>query len=257
MILFEIFLDLALASWKFRKAVKVTFKLSFPLVEFGGQKGYEDDSSEGSTAQLDRQAVQYMSYALGPLFVCYTIYSMLYNKHRSWWLFVVGTLAVGVYAFGFIMMTPQLYINYKLKSVEHLPWRALTYKAMNTFVDDIAALLIDMPMMHRLSCFRDDVIFFVYIYQRWAYRVDKSRPSMWVGDDGLTPSEREAADRATLAGTGAAGAVGALADEAATGGDADVVAKSGASAAGATAGESPAGGEASSDDAGSGLRQRK
>merc|ERR1712187_722777 len=89
-------------------------------------------------------------------------------------------MAGGVYTFGFIMMTPQLYINYKLKSVEHLPWRALTYKAMNTFVDDIAALLIDMPMMHRLSCFRDDIIFFVYLYQRWKYRVDKARPSMWV-----------------------------------------------------------------------------
>ena len=26
------------------------------------------------------------------------------------------------------MMTPQLFINYKLKSVAHLPWRMLTYK---------------------------------------------------------------------------------------------------------------------------------
>lgn len=52
-------------------------------------------------------------------------------------------------------MTPQLYINYKLKSVDHLPWRAFTYKALNTFVDDIAAFIIDMPLMHRLACFRD------------------------------------------------------------------------------------------------------
>merc|ERR1711972_890103 len=80
-------------------------------------------------------------------------------------------------------MTPQLYINYKLQSVEHMPWRALSYKAMNTFVDDVAAFLIDMPLMHRLSCFRDDIVFFVYIYQRWKYRVDKERPSMWVRED--------------------------------------------------------------------------
>ena len=26
------------------------------------------------------------------------------------------------------MMTPQLFINYKLKSVAHLPWRMMTYK---------------------------------------------------------------------------------------------------------------------------------
>ena len=35
------------------------------------------------------------------------------------------------------MMTPQLFINYKLKSVEHLPWRTFMYKALNTFVDDL------------------------------------------------------------------------------------------------------------------------
>jgi len=29
--------------------------------------------------------------------------------------------------------------------------------------------------MHRLSCFRDDVVFFIYLYQRWLYPVDRSR----------------------------------------------------------------------------------
>ena len=33
-----------------------------------------------------------------------------------------------------------------------------------------------MPTMHRLSCFRDDIVFFIYIYQRWIYSVDTSRP---------------------------------------------------------------------------------
>merc|ERR1719277_1121215 len=72
-----------------------------------------------------------------------------------------------------------------------MPYRALTYKAMNTFVDDISAFLIDMPMMHRVSCFRDDIIFFIYLYQRWVYRVDKTRPSQWVREE--VPAEGAAA----------------------------------------------------------------
>ena len=32
-----------------------------------------------------------------------------------------------------------------------------------------------MPLMHRLACFRDDVIFVIYLYQRWVYRVDPTR----------------------------------------------------------------------------------
>merc|ERR1719331_2863139 len=124
-----------------------------------------------------------MGALLTPLFIGYSLRSLFYGKHRSVWSFIIGAAAGGVYTFGFVMMTPQLYINYKLKSVEHLPWRALTYKAMNTFVDDVAAFLIDMPLMHRLSCFRDDIIFLVYCYQRYVYRVDKSRPSQWVDPD--------------------------------------------------------------------------
>ncbi len=56
---------------------------------------------------------------------------------------------------GFIMMTPQLFINYKLKSVAHLPWRMMSYKFLNTFIDDIFAFVIKMPTMYRIGCLRD------------------------------------------------------------------------------------------------------
>lgn len=29
--------------------------------------------------------------------------------------------------------------------------------------------------MYRIGCFRDDIIFLIYLYQRWAYRVDPKR----------------------------------------------------------------------------------
>ena len=32
-----------------------------------------------------------------------------------------------------------------------------------------------MPTLHRLATLRDDVIFFVYLYQSWAYKVDYTR----------------------------------------------------------------------------------
>jgi hypothetical protein len=73
------------------------------------------------------------------------------------------------------MMTPQLYINYKLQSVAHLNWRTLTYKSINTFIDDLFAFVIKMPIMHRLACLRDDIIFFIFLYQRFKYRTDYTR----------------------------------------------------------------------------------
>jgi hypothetical protein len=80
-----------------------------------------------------------------------------------------------VYAFGFLFMLPQLFVNYRLKSVAHLPWRAFMYKAFNTFIDDLFAFIITMPTAHRVACFRDDIVFIIYLYQRWLYPIDKNR----------------------------------------------------------------------------------
>jgi len=77
--------------------------------------------------------------------------------------------------FGFAQLVPQLIINYKLKSVSHMPFKAMIYKTLSTVVDDFFAFCIKMPLMHRLACFRDDVVFLIFIYQRYIYRVDHNR----------------------------------------------------------------------------------
>ena len=50
----------------------------------------------------------------------------------------------------------------------------MTYKALNTFIDDIFAFVIKMPTMYRIGCFRDDIVFFIFLYQKYAYRVSIS-----------------------------------------------------------------------------------
>lgn len=110
-----------------------------------------------------------------PLILGMGIYSLHYEKHKGWYSWILNTLVSGIYTFGFVQMVPQLYINYKLKSVAHLPWKAMTYKALNTFVDDLFAFIIKMPTLHRLAAFRDDVIFVIFLYQKWKYPVDPTR----------------------------------------------------------------------------------
>ena len=51
----------------------------------------------------------------------------------------------------------------------------MTYKCLNTFIDDLFAYTIKMPTLHRLATLRDDVIFFIYLYQSWKYKVDFTR----------------------------------------------------------------------------------
>lgn len=139
---------------------------------------------EQLTGQADTAFIKWVGLVfLVPLIMGGSLYSLLYSTHRSWKSWAIESAANGVYAFGFLFMLPQLYVNYKLKSVSALPWKAFMYKAFNTFIDDLFAfLLTSIPISHRVAAFRDDLIFIVYLYQRWLYPVDKSRPSEFGGE---------------------------------------------------------------------------
>jgi hypothetical protein len=142
-----------------------------PRIQLEDKKDYEDSG----TKEFDRMAFNNLGMLCFPLAFCYCIYSVIYNEHKGWYSFILGSMYGFLLTFGFIMMTPQLFINYKLKSVAHMPWRMMTYKALNTFIDDIFAFVIKMPTMYRIGCFRDDIVFFIFLYQRYIYKEDKSR----------------------------------------------------------------------------------
>ncbi|KYQ50676.1 Cleft lip and palate transmembrane protein 1-like protein [Trachymyrmex zeteki] len=161
--------------WKLKKMSRVELISSgniFPRIRF---KTDSIDAAEMKTREFDAESMRYLNYLLYPLVIVGAIYSLLYQPHKSWYSWSINSLVNGVYAFGFLFMLPQLFVNYKLKSVAHLPWKAFMYKAFNTFIDDVFAFIITMPTAHKIACFRDDAVFLIYLYQRWLYPVDKSR----------------------------------------------------------------------------------
>ncbi|XP_077503539.1 lipid scramblase CLPTM1L [Amblyomma americanum] len=172
--------------WKVTKAFKISVHWSSwrPWIEFGSIS-----AEETKTQELDSEAMRYLSYLLYPLCAWGAVYSLVYQSYKSWYSWCIHSLANGVYAFGFLFMLPQLFLNYKLKSVAHLPWKVFMYKAFNTFIDDVFAFLITMPTAHRVACFRDDAVFLVYLYQRWLYPVDKSRVNEF-GESFEKPAEK-------------------------------------------------------------------
>eukprot|EP01087_Luapelamoeba_hula_P006997 TRINITY_DN1707_c2_g1_i1.p1 TRINITY_DN1707_c2_g1~~TRINITY_DN1707_c2_g1_i1.p1 ORF type:complete len:657 (-),score=136.11 TRINITY_DN1707_c2_g1_i1:83-2053(-) len=180
---------LAIEAWKITKAADVSIQRTasgFPKLIIKDKASYT-----ATTKEYDDKAMKWLYGALFPLTICYSIYSLMYDSHKSWYSWVLGSLTGCIYTFGFIMMTPQLFINYKLKSVAAMPWRTFIYKALNTFVDDLFAFIIKMPTMHRLACFRDDIVFLIFLYQRWIYPVDKSRFNEYGqgGEDAPTTSD--------------------------------------------------------------------
>lgn len=116
--------------WKVTKTLDIKVEKvegrMFPHVTFNDKASY----TETATAEHERVAIKYLSWVLYPLAVGYALYSLVYNEHKSTYSWILGSATSFVYMFGFILMCPQLYLNYKLKSVAHLPWRMLTYKAL-------------------------------------------------------------------------------------------------------------------------------
>lgn len=169
-------------AWKVIKVLKVRFTFTGFSLSVSRESRNE---AEVATDAFDATAVNMMGTCLYPMVVGGAAYSLVYMQHRSVLSWLISSAANGVYTMGFVLMTPQLFINYKLKSVAHLPWKAFMYKAFNTFIDDIFSFIITMPTSHRIACFRDDIVFFVYLYQRWLYPVDKARVNEFgmSGDD--------------------------------------------------------------------------
>ena len=159
---------------------------------------------EAATDRFDQVATRALYIGLGPLVGGWALYALVHYPHTSWYSWLVSSLADAVYLFGFIGMTPQLFINYKLKSVAHMPWRVMTYKAFNTFVDDAFAILVAMPMHHKIACLRDDAVFIVFLVQRWLYPVDKTRANEY----GIAYEREEEEEEREGAADGASGGEG-------------------------------------------------
>ncbi|XP_024917508.1 cleft lip and palate transmembrane protein 1-like protein isoform X2 [Cynoglossus semilaevis] len=126
------------------------------------------------------QASRYLSYLVYPLCISGAIFSLGYLRQKSYFSWLINSLVTGVYAFGFLSMFPQLFINHKLKTVSHLQGAVLMYRGVNTLISDLCfcgSLFSpgSFSSSHQLSCFRDELLFIIYLYQRRCFAHNSNR----------------------------------------------------------------------------------
>lgn len=171
--------------WKVFKASGVVFGtkyLIFPVARY--DRNLAATAWAGKASSYDREAMSLLAQLIFPVISVVCCFTFIYYSWPTWLDWILHTLVTCVYTGGFILMTPQLWVNYRLKSVPPLPWTVFGYKFMNTIIDDVfAAILKNQPLIHRLSVFRDDIIFVIYMIQRWKYKVDYERPAESIDDE--------------------------------------------------------------------------
>lgn len=152
MLMVEIIISIGFDLWKALKlaSVKVRNDGKFPYIDIVLNKTYSD-----TTKRFEMSAAKYINMVMVPLMLGYFGYSYYTKTYKSTYSFILESLVGAIYYFGFLMMAYPVYINYKMKSVAHLPWKMLIYKFLNTIIDDFFALIVDMPLLKRISCFRD------------------------------------------------------------------------------------------------------
>ena len=172
----ELFISFVIEIWKLKKIFKISFEINnFPyIIKLEYKQTFEQEEAKDYESEAVSMMVKYLLMPIGVLYLGYRIYyysdNIIKNNWKSVVIFIIEYIYFLLNVFGFILLTPQIYLNYKLQSVEHLPMKAMTYKFLNTIIDDLYAFAVKSPLLYRIFCFRDDVIFVIYIYQIFKYR---------------------------------------------------------------------------------------
>jgi hypothetical protein len=169
----ELFVALLIETWKLRKIFSISFSLKFPFVHLEYKIKFASEESQNHESEAINLMTKWLFMPISVLYLSYRIYYYKQTILSSYFKFFIQYLFFLFNLFGFVLMTPQIYLNYKLKSVEHMPVKALTYKFLNTIIDDLYAFAVKTTTLYRISCFKDDVIFVIFIIQMFIYRNNK------------------------------------------------------------------------------------
>lgn len=160
------FVSCVLNLWKLGKFIEIKFK--WPILHIR-----EDYKSE--EIEADKTGLKYCYIIVTPIIFGICIYQAFTQEFKGVRSFIIHSLAALIYSYGFLGMIPQLYVNYKLKTVAGMSKTAFAYKFLNTFIDDLHTFVANMPLMMKIACFRDDIIFFIWLYQCMIYKTDSTR----------------------------------------------------------------------------------
>ncbi|CRH00182.1 serpentine receptor, putative [Plasmodium relictum] len=117
------------------------------------------------------------------------IYNLAFNKYNSFYSLINTTIGVHSYIFNFIFMFPQVLRNYYTKTVQYMTIFSFILLFLNVIIDDIFAVFLRMPTIHKYNVLGDDIIFIIFLLQYFLYK--KERKIIVINDDKLIEESKK------------------------------------------------------------------
>jgi hypothetical protein len=154
--------------WKMSKLTE-----SVPGFPYIGAK----ESYRRETMRFDMEGYKFVGLAMIPIAIAYAVYSFLHGSYETFSRFLREASLDGVFAFGCLAMVPQLYINFRLKTVAGMSGPLVVCQFLDAFIDDLWLVYMKFRGINanRIADFRYVIIFVVWLWQRKIYREDPNR----------------------------------------------------------------------------------
>ncbi|KJP84711.1 hypothetical protein AK88_05657, partial [Plasmodium fragile] len=137
----------------------------------GMHKNQAQNEVEGMEKYIKIKMPYVMMCAI--LFTC--AYNFIYTPYDSVFSFIIHTSAVCCYLFNFLFMCPQIVRNYSTKTVERVPLFFFFFLFLYVLMDDLFALVLRIPLVHKWNALGDDIVFFIFLVQYCLYKKGSSR----------------------------------------------------------------------------------
>ena len=115
----ELFISFVIEFWKLKKIFKISLDLkSCPyIIKLEYKKSFETEEAKDYESEAVNMMVKYMLLPIGVIYLIYRVYyysdNIIKNNWKSVVIFIIEYIYFLLNVFGFILLTPQIYLNYK------------------------------------------------------------------------------------------------------------------------------------------------
>merc|ERR1711966_177402 len=104
-VMWFIFFRFCLQLWKLGKLTALERSQSFPFFKWVNRAGADSSLEElQEVAEDERRCMRYLAFILLPVMVVFCLYRLVYHRFRSWYSWMVLSLAICAQAGGFVVM---------------------------------------------------------------------------------------------------------------------------------------------------------